>query len=636
MKACKKDVKIAAIVINSIAVLVICAILIGSTFAWFTDSAISSGNKIQAGTLKVDLELLDEEGNWNSIKNDSAPIFDYDKWEPGYTDVKILKIENEGTLALQWKAKIVSEKALSKLADVIDVYVLPSATELTYPADRDLEGYTYVGTVADFIDSIESTTTGTLLAGEVSYLGLALKMSTEIGNEYQGLDLGGAIDVVIVATQISSEDDGFNNGYDSDASLDWTPVSSAEQLRIALANREYDIVLQDDVILDGSFEEGFSVIAAVRIDGNGYSIMRGGVATYSTESAGAYTGTVFTVKEGVTLELIDVTVDGGAVWSGDVDSVLGRGVENIGVTATGALIATEARASIVLGEGAIVQNNDGANAINLGTRVGATLIIDGGEVINNNSGAGAIWGGGNITLNEGKINGNSSTGLAGAIRMVSNCNFTMNAGEVRNNKAVTNGGAIYGYGASVYNLNGGKIANNHAAIAGAIYSGDSSTINIRDNFMMVNNTADQAGAMRLDNRTTVNMTGGVISGNVSKENPNWDGFYGWNPAISFKGGVLADNVTIHGGLTPTVGGVDVTGVINFSISTTHNTVNLVEDFGSFKFTVNEGSNFSAFNFKPAESYTYVDGDENKLICLNEGYTTYFDQTTGTFRLTEAE
>ena len=88
--------------LTSVLSLVLCvAMLVGTTFAWFTDSVTSANNKIQAGNLKIDLELLDKtSGKWNSIKKSNAPIFDYDKWEPGYTDVKVLKVENEGTLAL--------------------------------------------------------------------------------------------------------------------------------------------------------------------------------------------------------------------------------------------------------------------------------------------------------------------------------------------------------------------------------------------------------------------------------------------------------------------------------------------------------------------------------------------------------
>lgn len=207
-----------ALLTSALALLMCVSMLIGSTFAWFTDSVTSAGNKIQSGTLKLDLELYDTENKtWNSIKEDKTPIFDYDLWEPGYTEVQLLKVENEGTLALKWVAKFVSASKLSILADVIDVYVKPSATELTYPADRNLDGYQKVGTVADFVDTIEETTYGNLKAGEVAYLGIALKMQETAGNEYQGMDLGGAFDIQIVATQYTYEKDSFDDQYDKDA-----------------------------------------------------------------------------------------------------------------------------------------------------------------------------------------------------------------------------------------------------------------------------------------------------------------------------------------------------------------------------------------------------------------------------------
>ena len=214
-----KNIKLFSLIMNVVAIVIASVLLIGATYAWFNDAATSSGNKIQAGTLKVDLELLDpEQDAWVSLKANNAPIFDYENWEPGYTDIKVLKVENEGSLALKWKAKFVSNAVLTELADVIDVYVLASEdVELTYPADRSLAGYTCVGTVAEFVNTIESTTYGTLLAGDSSYLGIALKMRESVGNDHQGLDLGGVFDIQIVATQLSSETDGFGDDYDANA-----------------------------------------------------------------------------------------------------------------------------------------------------------------------------------------------------------------------------------------------------------------------------------------------------------------------------------------------------------------------------------------------------------------------------------
>ena len=194
--------------------------LVGTTFAWFTDSVSSAGNKIVSGSLKVDLELLDKEsGEWASLKESKDPIFNYTNWEPGYVDAKILKVENEGSLALKWKAMFVSENELSVLADVIDVYVkdygvLADDSTVEYPADRTLEGYTKVGTLKEFVNTIEHTTYGNLLAGQAAYLGIALKMQESADNNYQDKAIG-AFDIQIVATQMASENDSFGNDYDS-------------------------------------------------------------------------------------------------------------------------------------------------------------------------------------------------------------------------------------------------------------------------------------------------------------------------------------------------------------------------------------------------------------------------------------
>lgn len=230
-----------ALLLSALSLLLCLSMFVGSTFAWFTDSVTSSGNKIQSGKLELDLEVLDINDNttWTSLRDNPQPLFDYNKWEPGYTEIKVLKVENEGTLALKWIAKIVSEKQLSKLAEVIDVYVLPSeTTALTYPTNRDLTGYTKVGTLKDFANTIETTTKGVLEPNAKAYLGIALKMQETAGNEYQELDLGGAFDIQILATQYTSESDSFGIDYDTLAAFPYyalgklTAGDSAVELEI--------------------------------------------------------------------------------------------------------------------------------------------------------------------------------------------------------------------------------------------------------------------------------------------------------------------------------------------------------------------------------------------------------------------
>ena len=288
--------------LTSVLSLILCmAMLIGTTFAWFTDSVTSTNNKIQAGNLKIDLELLDKEsGKWNSIKNSDEAIFDYNLWEPGYTDVKILKVENEGNLALKWMAKFISENELTALANVIDVYVCPSENELAYPADRNnLSGYVCVGTVAEFVNTIETTTTGTLKADETAYLGIALKMREEAGNEYQGMDLGGAFDIMVMATQLTAEEDSFDDQYDKDA----TYTAEIDQLKAKLAAAQSGETVEFNLTHDAYVDSQITVPYGVTLvlNGNGNTVI-------------ANTTYLF-VATNANIKMNDMTIVGSAVYA---------------------------------------------------------------------------------------------------------------------------------------------------------------------------------------------------------------------------------------------------------------------------------------------------------------------------------
>jgi len=101
--------------ISSVIALFLCfTMLLGTTFAWFTDSVTSAGNTIQAGSLKIDLSHKVDD-DWISLKqNPDHKVFDYDKWEPGYTRVESLKIDNLGSLALQYRLSIEVEYGTAK------------------------------------------------------------------------------------------------------------------------------------------------------------------------------------------------------------------------------------------------------------------------------------------------------------------------------------------------------------------------------------------------------------------------------------------------------------------------------------------------------------------------------------------
>ena len=102
-----------ALVSSALAVLVCIAMLIGTTFAWFTDTASTSVNKIVSGKLDVLLEYAvswDADGNpteWKDAKDQSlefkkAAAGEAVLWEPGCTyELPELRVSNAGNLALK-------------------------------------------------------------------------------------------------------------------------------------------------------------------------------------------------------------------------------------------------------------------------------------------------------------------------------------------------------------------------------------------------------------------------------------------------------------------------------------------------------------------------------------------------------
>ena len=216
--------------ISSVLALLLCfTMLIGTTFAWFTDSVTSAGNIIQSGNLDVEMYWADGDEDpadsnvWTKV--DGSAIFNNDKWEPGYVEAKHIKIANEGNLAFKWRLRIVPNGEVEELADVIDVYYIEGATQLTREM---LDAATPICTLRDLIDDVDGAAYGALLptgetatndyerVGEVTAT-LAFKMRENAGNEYQGKKIGTDFSLQLMATQYTYEADSFNNQYDKDA-----------------------------------------------------------------------------------------------------------------------------------------------------------------------------------------------------------------------------------------------------------------------------------------------------------------------------------------------------------------------------------------------------------------------------------
>ena len=190
-----------ALLSSVVAMLVCITMLIGTTFAWFTDTASTAVNKIQAGTLDIALQMKDASGNWVNAEGETlswkkaagAPNGEQVLWEPGCTyELPELRIVNKGNLALKYKINVNGIVGNAKLLEVIT---------FTYGDDININ--------AEVTLAPNAKTEGIIIKGH---------MDEAAGNEYQGLSIDG-IGITVVATQVASEFDSFGNQYDKDAPL---------------------------------------------------------------------------------------------------------------------------------------------------------------------------------------------------------------------------------------------------------------------------------------------------------------------------------------------------------------------------------------------------------------------------------
>ena len=188
--------------LGSVMAMVLClAMLVGATFAWFTDTASTGVNKIQAGNLDVALEMKDASGKWVSAE---GKTLDFVKaadakgeailWEPGCTyTLPELRVVNNGNLALKYMIKITGIKGDAKLNEAIE------------------------WTIGDVAMGAEQH----LKAGESNEFTIKGHMKESAGNEYMDLTISG-ISITVYATQDTVESDSFNNQYDKNAAYKGT------------------------------------------------------------------------------------------------------------------------------------------------------------------------------------------------------------------------------------------------------------------------------------------------------------------------------------------------------------------------------------------------------------------------------
>ena len=250
--------------LGSVMAMVLCmAMLVGATFAWFTDTASTGVNKIQAGNLDVVLEMQNADGKCVSAEGKTLDFVkaadakgEATLWEPGCTyELPALRIRNNGNLALKYKVIITGINGSAKLNEAIE------------------------WTIGDVAMGAEQH----LAAGESSAFTIKGHMKESADNEYMNESIDG-IAITVVATQDTVESDSFNNTYDASATY---PVVAVGDVNTdgdtVLKDKEEDHTIQVTVPA-GALDEGVQSLKLEVVK----SATPAGVQVASTESSQSY------------------------------------------------------------------------------------------------------------------------------------------------------------------------------------------------------------------------------------------------------------------------------------------------------------------------------------------------------------
>ena len=257
--------------LGSVMAMVLClAMLVGATFAWFTDTASTGVNKIQAGNL--DIEIQDKDGkpvtnlNWVAADGRAQEAI---LWEPGCTyTLPELRVVNNGNLALKYMIKITGIKGDAKLNEAID------------------------WTIGDVAMGAEQH----LKAGESNEFTIKGHMKESAGNEYMDLTISG-ISITVYATQDTVESDSFGTQYDKSAAYKGTQEFTEGTHTLSngvVALNPNDIAVKasgsdTNVTITGGYYDGGNGgnnICVYAMDGATVTI-QGGTFTVGSDASGA-------------------------------------------------------------------------------------------------------------------------------------------------------------------------------------------------------------------------------------------------------------------------------------------------------------------------------------------------------------
>lgn len=441
--------------LGSVLALILCfSMLLGSTYAWFSDTDYVAVNKIQSGIL--DIELLDAEGN--NLVGKTLSFKDLDGtaakdllWEPGATYIlPEVKIHNAGNLALKYHLTINGVVGDAKLLEAIEWTIKIGDTYISDTDGTILDG----GIIKDNV----------LLPGETSgNITIQAHMKEEAGNEYQNLTLDG-LGITVLATQVPYEQDSFGPTYDQNATYPTAPVvvSTLAELQYAIDNgqpaklganlKPADISKESTVIIkEGQVAvidlNGYELGATGKINNQGFpvtgrtnyaidnygvlTIVGGGVEGEAIVARGVQNFGTMTVAEGVTIQTTDAN-GGAAIWNESKNGVVADLIIN--------------GAKLVATTDTTINELDGPACI---INAGGNVEINGAECTSNSFAYAVINQSGNMVIND--ITVNSERGGIGCYGGT----IVINKATVKAKGAQSSGHALYVSG-GVVTINGGS------------------------------------------------------------------------------------------------------------------------------------------------------------------------------------
>ena len=449
--------------LTSVMALVMCVVmLVGTTFAWFTDTASTNVNRIVAGNLDVDIvDATDtstslDKGTLQFLRaadgTDEPTKVENVLWEPGATFfTQGFKIANKGNLALKYKVVVSGITGDTGLLKVMKFDVVSAIEKTGHEVNFTTTSSTLLPSAA-----------GTPSVSDTTYY-LRGHMDENAGNEYKNMTLTG-ISVTVYATQLNSEFDSFGSDYDEGAEYPadvWDgKIATAEDL--AAATDDNKVVTVDsgkllaalrNEVNKGESYDGYTIKLTKNLDLNGIEWTPIGV-----KDGNKFKG----VFDGQNRKVLNLKIENGPDYAAFFGAIENATVKNLTVEGSVKGSNVAGIAARVDGSSQVINCTNRATVTGTNKAAGITVKIEANNALLENC------------VNEGDVSCNTNNGAAGVVVYAQNGKFTIkNCVNNGNITAPRAGGIVYnvsdnGNGLITGCVNKGNITSNGEKVAGIV------------------------------------------------------------------------------------------------------------------------------------------------------------------------